>query len=55
MKRVVVTGASGYIGGQTCIELKTHGYHVTGVDLRPLPEHLRKFTDEFIQKNISDV
>jgi len=55
MKRVVVTGASGYIGGQTCIELKAHGYHVTGVDLRPLPEHLNKFVDHFIQKNISNV
>lgn len=55
MKKVTVTGSSGYIGGQTCIELKSHGYHVTGVDLRPLPSHLTKFVDQFINKNVSDV
>lgn len=54
MKRVVVTGAAGYIGGQTCIELKQHGYHVSGVDRRSIPEHLTKFLDLAIQCDIVD-
>lgn len=51
--RVAVTGAAGYIGGQTCIELKALGYHVTAVDLRPLPNHLVPFVDKFYQQNIA--
>lgn len=54
MKYVAVTGAAGYIGGQTCIELKSHGYRIIGVDLRPLPDHLRSFVDHFVNKNVSD-
>jgi len=53
-KYVAVTGASGYIGGQTCIELKTHGYQIIGIDLRPLPEHLKPFVNHFVVKNASD-
>ena len=29
-KNVIVTGASGYIGGTICIELKKQGYTVIG-------------------------
>ena len=54
MKYVAVTGAAGYIGGQTCIELKAHGYKIVGVDLRPLPAHLQPFVDCFVNKNVSD-
>jgi len=46
-KIVVVTGAAGYIGGMTCIELKKQGYEVIGVDQRHTP-HLDSFYDEFI-------
>lgn len=40
--RVLVTGASGYIGGQTAIQLKDQGYEVYGIDRRPLPDNLKK-------------
>lgn len=45
---VVVTGAAGYIGGMTCIQLKKHGFQVIAVDERH-NLHLDKFYDEFIQ------
>jgi UDP-glucose 4-epimerase len=47
IKTVVVTGASGYIGGSTCIALNRKGYKVIGVDRRPLPEHLESYVDKF--------
>lgn len=37
---VVVTGAAGYIGGQIALQLRDAGHTVTGIDRRPLPEHL---------------
>ena len=52
-KAVVVTGYAGYIGGQTCIELKKQGYEVFGVDRR-LVEHTTKFVDEFVQADFCD-
>ena len=47
---VIVTGASGYIGGATCIALKAKGYKVIGVDLRPLPKHLEPYVDSFVRE-----
>jgi len=38
--RVLVTGASGYIGGQTAIQLKDQGHEVFGLDRDRLPAHL---------------
>jgi UDP-glucose 4-epimerase len=38
--RVLVTGASGYIGGQTAIQLRDQGHEVFGLDWARLPEHL---------------
>ena len=49
-KTVIVTGASGYIGGATCIALKEKGYRVVGVDLRPLPAHLESYVDQFVKE-----
>jgi UDP-glucose 4-epimerase len=49
LKNVVVTGVSGYIGGQTAIELHEAGYRVFGIDLMPLPKHLEPFVDQFYQ------
>ena len=50
---IIVTGAAGYIGGITCIELKKKGYNVYGIDRRHMP-HLNKFYDEFIQTDFTD-
>jgi len=52
-KNIFVTGAAGYIGGMTCIQLKRKGYNVFGVDRRYMP-HLNKFYDEFIQADFTD-
>jgi UDP-glucose 4-epimerase len=40
--RVLVTGASGYIGGQTALQLYDQGHEVYGLDRNPLPDHLKK-------------
>ena len=48
IKTVIVTGAAGYIGGAICIELKSQGYRVVGVDKRT-SQHLKPYYDEFIQ------
>jgi UDP-glucose 4-epimerase len=49
--KVLVTGASGYIGGQTAIQLKDQGHEVYGLDWARLPEHLHSLDifDGFIQ------
>jgi UDP-glucose 4-epimerase len=49
--RVLVTGASGYIGGQTAIQLQDQGHKVFGLDWARLPEHLYSLNlfDEFLQ------
>jgi UDP-glucose 4-epimerase len=38
---IVVTGAAGYIGGQIALQLRDAGHKVTGIDRRPLPQHLQ--------------
>jgi UDP-glucose 4-epimerase len=45
---VVVTGAAGYIGGQIALQLREAGHKVTGIDRRPLPQHLQG-TMSFVQ------
>lgn len=40
MSTVVVTGASGYIGGQIALQLRDAGHEVVGIDCRPCPSHL---------------
>ena len=42
--KVLVTGSSGYIGGQTAIQLKDHGHEVYGTDRRPLPNNLKELS-----------
>jgi len=46
-KTVLVTGATGFIGGAICIELKKKGYNVLGID-RVYRPHLDSYIDEFI-------
>ena len=55
--RVLVTGASGYIGGQTAIQLRDQGHEVYGLDWARLPEHLRLLDlfDGFLQFDIDSV
>jgi UDP-glucose 4-epimerase len=53
MSTVVVTGVSGYIGGQTALLLKDAGERVIGIDRRPLPSHLKGVCDRFVQEDFS--
>lgn len=55
MKKVAVTGVSGYIGGQTAIQLKDQGYDVVGVDVRKLPDHLKKYINNFYHTDVNRV
>ena len=48
-KTVLVTGAGGYIGGQTMLCLKDAGHTVIGVDRADLPAHLMNVADYFYQ------
>jgi len=52
-KIVIITGASGYIGGQTAIYFKEQGWAVIGLDRRPCPEHLSKWFTSFHQADFS--
>jgi UDP-glucose 4-epimerase len=51
MSKVLVTGASGYIGGQTALQLYDQGHKVYGLDWARVPENLHSLDifDEFIQ------
>ena len=46
-KTVIITGASGYIGGQTAIYFKEQGWTVIGIDRRPCPVHLDQWYNSF--------
>ena len=52
-KVVVVTGASGYIGGVTMLRLRDQGHTVIGVDTRRPPQHLMAVPDRFYQEGFS--
>jgi UDP-glucose 4-epimerase len=47
--KVLVTGATGYIGSHVCKLLKEHGHHVTGWDINIHGEYndIRAYCDEF--------
>lgn len=55
MKKIIVTGAAGYIGGQISLQLRDAGFQVIGIDLCPAPVgiatsftrfHITDFADE---------
>lgn len=50
---VIVTGAAGYIGGQTMLTLRDQGMQVIGIDLRSLPRHLQSVPDRFYQEDFA--
>lgn len=52
-KIVLVTGASGYIGGVTMLRLKDQGYTVIGVDVRRPPINLMGLPDRFYQEDFA--
>lgn len=53
MSTVIVTGVSGYIGGQTALLLKDAGERVIGIDRHKLPPHLHGVCDRFIQEDFA--
>jgi UDP-glucose 4-epimerase len=52
-KTVIVTGGSGYIGGQTMLALRDQRMSVIGIDIRPLPQHLKSVPDRFYQEDFA--
>lgn len=52
-KTVMITGAAGYIGGQTMLTLKAAGHQVIAVDRRPVPDHLKGIADRDIVAEFS--
>jgi UDP-glucose 4-epimerase len=53
-KTVLVTGAGGFIGGETMLRLKDHDYTVVGVDTVVCPSHLGFVADRFYQEDFSN-
>ena len=52
-KIILVTGAAGFIGGETMLRLKDAGHSVVGVDTVALPAHLGAVSDRFYQEDFS--
>jgi UDP-glucose 4-epimerase len=54
--KVMVTGASGYIGSHVCKQLKEHGHTVYGFDLNIHNEHndVEKYCDKFWVQDLMD-
>ena len=50
---VLVTGAAGYIGGQTMLALREVGIKIIGVDIRLLPSHLKGVADLCVQEDFA--
>ena len=53
MRRAVVCGAGGFIGGHLALRLKADGYWVRGVDIKE-PEYRRLPLDEFVVADLRD-
>jgi GDP-D-mannose 3',5'-epimerase len=54
MKKAVVLGAGGFIGGHLVKRLKKEGYHVVGADLK-YHEYSESAADAFLQGDLRDV
>lgn len=57
MKKVLITGVSGFIGPHVVEACLRHGMNVTGVDVRPYAptNGLNPFIDHFIQKDVREL
>ena len=53
MKTVIVTGAAGYIGGQTALLLADLGHRVVGIDKNKCPKRLKSVFDDYIEKDFA--
>jgi UDP-glucose 4-epimerase len=53
-KTVVVTGAAGYIGGQTALMLADLGHRVVGIDKAKCPKRLRSVFHDYVERDFSD-
>ena len=53
-KNILVTGATGYIGGAICIEFKKLGYNITGVD-KVYRDRIGPYIDSFYLGDIQHV
>jgi UDP-glucose-4-epimerase GalE len=51
---VLVTGAAGYIGGQTMLALQDQGFEVIGIDTRAAPPHLKSASHRFFQEDFGN-
>ena len=51
---IIVTGASGFIGGVISLKLKDAGYSVVGIDRRPCPGKLTSCFEQFIESDYID-
>lgn len=53
-KIIGVTGATGFIGGAICYELKKRGYYVVGIDLVKR-KHLMPYIDTYFQQDFENI
>jgi len=52
---VLITGAAGYIGGQTALVLRDSGHFVVGIDQNPVPQHLQGVCNEFYNQDTDHI
>lgn len=50
---IVITGASGYIGGQTVLHLREQGADIVGIDTQPCPKNLQSSMWRHYQENFA--
>ena len=53
MKKILVTGAGGFIGGHLVKELQNRNYKVRAVDIKPFEDWYQCFSD--VENNVLDM
>jgi len=48
--KIAITGASGFIGGQIALHMKSLGHEILGIDPRPLPTNLASAVDRMCER-----